>query len=99
MPEDLKDAHIQNVADVLSGEYRHEEFTEILRRFDAKHLQFDEDEAVDDITYVSRYNRVAHWIHESNGSPLGRKLLAHLVENTPLRVGRLEALEDALAGS
>jgi len=99
MPEDLKDAHIQDVADVLSGEYRHAELTEILRRFDAEHLRFDEDEVVDDISHVSRYNRVSHWLRESNGTPTGRKLLAHLVENTQLRVDQREALEEALAGS
>jgi hypothetical protein len=77
----------------------HSELTEILRRFDAEHLRFDEDEVVDDISHVSRYNRVSHWLRESNGTPTGRKLLAHLVENTQLRVDQREALEEALAGS
>jgi len=99
MPEDLKNAHIQDVAEILSSEYRHPELTEILRRFEAEDIKFDTDEAEDDISHVSRYNRVAHWLRETNGTPPGRKLLAHLVENAQLRVDQREALKEALAGS
>lgn len=89
MTEDLKEPQIQDLAEVLQGQYTHNQLDDILRRFDAMHL----DEG------SSKRDRIANWLRNGNESGEARQILAYMIEDSTFRVNERENLEKSLAGS
>ena len=89
MTEDLKEPQIQDLAGVLEGKYTHDQLTNILRRFDAQHL----DEG------GSKKERIMNWLRNGNESGEVRPILAYMIEDNLFRRDQREDLEEALAGS
>lgn len=89
MTEDLKEPQIQDLAEVLEGKYTHDQLTNVLRRFDAQHL----DEG------SKKIERITNWLRNGNESGEARPILAYMIEDNLFRQVERDDLEEALTGS
>lgn len=96
---DLKDAHIQDIARVLAGRYTENQMEDVLRYFEALDIAREAANS-DELPNVStKRGTRQNWFRVANGTPVGRKILAYMIENRQHRVDEIEDLQDALAGS
>lgn len=93
--EDLSEVHIQDVPPIVAPEFTHGQLNDILRRFDAEHLEEEEGGP----QASNHAARVKHWLRHSNGTERGRKILCYLIQEAGLDPDQVEELREVLAGS
>lgn len=98
-PRDFTDAQIQDIATALAPLYTGTQLEDVLRYFDALDIATEAANSDQLPRAGSKKETLQNWLRVANGRPVGRKILAYMIENRQLRKDKIEALEDALSGS